>query len=56
MAKEKIIAAVKDLTVYAGYHGDTSGKWDHDFDAAEIAETEKIKVVFRKTNPKTETY
>jgi len=41
------IAAVPELIVIAGYHGDTQGDWDHDFDAADIADTKIIAERFR---------
>lgn len=44
-SKDELIA-VKNLIVYAGYHGDTDGEWDHDFDASEVAATKKIGELF----------
>ncbi|MEW6982677.1 hypothetical protein AAD001_08500 [Colwelliaceae bacterium 6471] len=38
-ASKEMIAAVQGLVVYAGYHGDTKGNWDHDFDETEIEKT-----------------
>lgn len=40
------IAAVQGLVVYAGYHGDTKGNWDHDFDEPEIETTMQIAAEF----------
>ena len=46
MAKQDDISAVKDLVVYAGYHGDQAGDWDHDFTSEELVATNNIASAF----------
>lgn len=46
MAMKVDIASVKDLVVYAGYHGDDDGNWHHDFNSEELATTNDIAVAF----------
>jgi hypothetical protein len=46
MDSYKMIAAVPDLIVIAGYHGNTQGDWDHDFNAEDITETQEIAKKF----------
>lgn len=46
MKDQAIIASVPQLMVIAGYHGDMQGNWDHDFDADEMADTQKIAEKF----------
>lgn len=42
MQNKNDIAAVNDLVVYAGYHGDSNGEWVQDFNKEEIAKTQEI--------------
>lgn len=46
MKNHKMIASVPKLIVIAGYHGNTQGDWDHDFDSEELAETQKFAKEF----------
>lgn len=46
MDMKAAIAAIPDLIVYAGYHGDDIGNWDHDFDDEELATTKNIATAF----------
>ncbi|MGL1957295.1 MAG: hypothetical protein OCD00_08265 [Colwellia sp.] len=46
MAMQADIAAVEGLVVYAGYHGDLVGDWDHDFTSAELVTTDGIATAF----------
>lgn len=46
MDMKATIAAVQNLIVYAGYHGDVYGNWDHDFTESELATTKNIATAF----------
>lgn len=47
MDDHAIISAVPELIVIAGYHGNTQGEWDHDFNVDEMAHTKKVSDGFR---------